>query len=63
MTAAVDVAELIQAPIAARQSMGTVNVMLGDEMIFSGEVVAMHAVAEGGMIKRFVDWVTLMFTE
>ena len=63
MTASVDVAELIQAPIAERQSMGTVNVMLEDELLFSGEVVAMNAVAEGGMLKRFVDWVTLMFSE
>ncbi len=63
MTASVDVAELIQAPIAARQSMGTVNVMLEDELIYSGEVVAMQAVAEGGMLKRFVDWVSLMFAE
>ncbi len=63
MTASVDVAELIQAPITERQSMGTVNVMLENELIFSGEVVAMQAVAEGGMLKRFVDWVTLMFSE
>ena len=63
MTASVDVAELIQAPIQERQLMGTVNVMLEDEVIYSGEVVAMHSVAEGGMLKRFVDWISLMFTE
>lgn len=63
MTATVDVAELIQAPINERQLMGTVNVMLEDELVFSGDVVAMHGVAEGGMLKRFVDWISLMFTE
>ena len=63
MTAAVDVDELIQAPIGERQHMGVVNVMLEDELIFSGDVVAMNAVAEGGMLKRFVDWVSLMFSD
>lgn len=63
MTAAVDVDQLIEAPITDRQRMGVVNVNLGDELLFSGDVVAMNAVAEGGMIKRFVDWVGLMFSE
>ena len=63
MTAAVDVDQLIEAPIADRQNMGLVNVMLGEELLFSGDVVAMHPVAEGGMIKRFVDWVSLMFSD
>ncbi len=63
MTAAVDVDQLIEAPIADRQNMGVVNVMLDDELLFSGDVVAMHPVAEGGMIKRFVDWVGLIFSD
>lgn len=63
MTASVDVDQTIEAPIADRESMGVVNVMLDDELLFSGEVVAMQAVAEGGMIKRFVDWISLMFND
>lgn len=63
MTATVDVDEVIQAPIQQRQAMGTVNVMLGDEQVFSGEVVAAQAVEAGGMFKQFVDWVSLMFSD
>ncbi|MDP7402419.1 MAG: serine-type D-Ala-D-Ala carboxypeptidase, partial [Gammaproteobacteria bacterium] len=63
MTATVDVDEVIQAPIQQHQSMGTVNVMLGDEQVFSGEVVAAQAVEEGGMLKQFVDWINLMFSD
>ncbi len=63
MTASVDVDQLIEAPIADRQLMGVVNVMLEDELLFSGDVVSMHPVAEGGMLKRFVDWVSLMFND
>ena len=63
MTATVDVDEVIQAPIPQQQAIGTVNVMLGDEQIFSGEVVAAQAVEEGGMLKQFVDWINLMFSD
>lgn len=63
MTATVDVDEIIRAPIQARQTMGTVNVMLGDELIYNGEVVAMRAVEEGGALKRFMDWITLIFND
>ena len=63
MTATVDVDEVIQAPIQQHQSMGTVNVILGDEQVFSGEVVAAQAVEEGGMLKQFVDWINLMFSD
>ena len=63
MTATVDVDEVIQARIQQRQAMGTVNVMLGDEQVFSGEVVAAQAVEAGGMFKQFVDWVSLMFSD
>ncbi len=63
MTATVDVDEIIRAPLQSRQPMGVVNVMLGDEVVYSGEVVAMNEVEEGGAFKRFMDWVTLMFSD
>ena len=63
MTATVDVDEVIQAPIKRSQAMGTVNVMLGDEQVFSGGVVAAQAVEEGGMLKQFADWINLMFSD
>ena len=63
MTATVDVDEVIRAPLQGRQTMGKVNVMLGDELIYSGDVVAMRGVEEGGALKRFMDWITLMFND
>jgi D-alanyl-D-alanine carboxypeptidase (penicillin-binding protein 5/6) len=63
MTAAVDVDEIIQAPVQESQVMGIVNVMLGNEMIYSGDVVAVQEVVEGGAFKRFVDWISLMFND
>ncbi len=63
MTATVDVDEVIRAPLQVRQTMGKVNVMLGDELIYSGDVVAMRGVEEGGALKRFMDWITLMFND
>lgn len=63
MTATVDVDEVISAPLQERQTMGKVNVMLGDELIYSGDVVAMRGVEEGGALKRFMDWITLMFND
>jgi hypothetical protein len=32
-------------------------------MIYSGDVVAVQEVAEGGAFKRFVDWISLMFND
>ena len=63
LTATVDVDEVIRAPLQERQTMGKVNVMLGDELIYSGDVVAMRGVEEGGALKRFMDWITLMFND
>lgn len=63
MTATVDVDEIIQAPVQESQVMGVVNVMLENEMIYRGDVVAVQEVAEGGAFKRFVDWISLMFND
>ena len=63
MTATVDVDEIIQAPVQEGQVMGVVNVMLENEMIHSGDVVAVQEVAEGGAFKRFVDWINWMFND
>ena len=63
MTATVDVDEIIQAPVQEGQVMGVVNVMLENEMIHSGDVVAVQEVAEGGAFKRFADWINWMFND
>ncbi len=61
MTAGVDIPETIRAPIEAGQVMGTVALTFNDEEIYSGNVVAAHAVERGGLFKRLIDALTLFF--
>jgi D-alanyl-D-alanine carboxypeptidase (penicillin-binding protein 5/6) len=61
MAATVDVDEIIRAPIDNGQIMGVVNVVLNDSVIFQSDVVAMQGVEQGGMLKRFLDWLSLLF--
>jgi D-alanyl-D-alanine carboxypeptidase (penicillin-binding protein 5/6) len=62
MSASMDISEVITAPLEQGQIMGTINVVLEDDLLYQGEVIAMQAVDQGGFIKRFIDWLTLMFT-
>ena len=62
MTASVDVDEVIRAPLSDRQIMGEVRVVLDNNILYQGNVVSMQAVEQGGFLKRFVDWITLLFS-
>ena len=62
MSASVDVEETIQAPLQSGQIMGVVNVTLDEDLIYRGDVITMQAVEQGGLFKRFMDWLTLMFS-
>ena len=62
MTATVDVDEIIRAPLSDRQIMGEVRVVLDNNILYQGDVVSMQAVEQGGILKRFVDWITLLFS-
>lgn len=62
MTATVDVDEVIRAPLSDRQIMGEVRVVLDNNILYQGQVVSMQAVEQGGFLKRFVDWITLLFS-
>jgi hypothetical protein len=42
--------------------MGVVNGTLDNDVIYRGDVIAMQAVPEGNIFKRFVDWLTLLFS-
>ena len=53
--------ETLRGAIEAGQVMGTVQVTLGDEVIYSGEVVAMKSLERGGLLKRLIDALTLFF--
>jgi len=62
MTATVDIDEVIRAPLSDRQIMGEVRVVLDNNILYQGNVVSMQAVEQGGFLKRFVDWITLLFS-
>lgn len=62
MSASLNVDEVIRAPLEQGQVMGTVTVVLEDDLLYQGNVIAMQAVERGGLFKRFVDWLTLFFT-
>jgi serine-type D-Ala-D-Ala carboxypeptidase (penicillin-binding protein 5/6) len=61
MTATVDVDETIRAPLDNGQIMGVVKVVLDNNILYQGDVVTMQAVEQGGILKRFIDWITLFF--
>lgn len=54
--------ETITAPIEAGQVLGTVEIVLGDETLYHGNVVAMQSVERAGLFKRLIDFLTLFFT-
>jgi D-alanyl-D-alanine carboxypeptidase (penicillin-binding protein 5/6) len=62
MTATVDVDEIIRAPLENGQIMGVVNVMLDNDLLYQGDVIAMQEVEQGGFFKRSIDSITLMFS-
>ena len=62
MTANLSVDEVIRAPLEQNQVMGTVTVTLNDDLLYQGNVIAMQAVEQGGLLKRLIDWLTLFFS-
>lgn len=62
LQAALSVEETITAPLTQGQVLGTVQITLGDEVIYQGNVAAMQAVERAGFFKRFMDWLTMFFT-
>jgi D-alanyl-D-alanine carboxypeptidase (penicillin-binding protein 5/6) len=54
--------ETITAPIEVGQVLGTVDIVLGDETLYHGNVVAMQSVERAGLFKRLIDFLTLFFT-
>lgn len=62
LSAAIDVDEAVTAPLAGGQIMGVVNVTLDSDLIYRGDVVAMQEIEQGSLFKRFIDWLTLFFS-
>lgn len=63
MTATVDVDEIIRAPLDKSQIMGVVRVVLDNNILYQGDVITMQEVERGGALKRFIDWLSLFFSE
>ncbi|MFT5658660.1 MAG: D-alanyl-D-alanine carboxypeptidase (penicillin-binding protein 5/6) [Gammaproteobacteria bacterium] len=59
--AAMDIENVISAPIKSGQLLGTVTVELEGEEIASEQIVATHAVNKGGLIDWAMDSIKLMF--
>lgn len=53
--------ETLRGAIEAGQVLGTVQVTLDEDVIYSGEVVAMKSLERGGLLKRLIDALTLFF--
>ncbi len=62
MSASLELDEVITAPLEQGQVMGTINVVLEDDLLYQGNVIALQSVERAGLFKRFIDWLTLMFT-
>lgn len=62
LQATLNVDETIRAPIEQGQVLGTVQISLGDEIIYEGDVAALQAVERAGFLKRLIDFLTMFFT-
>lgn len=62
LQATLNIDETITAPIEVGQVLGTVEISLGDEIIYQGDVAALQAVERAGFIKRLIDFLTMFFT-
>ncbi|QEM83986.1 D-alanyl-D-alanine carboxypeptidase family protein [Halomonas binhaiensis] len=63
LTAKLNIDSDLDAPIAAGQKVGTMEVRLGDEVVGERPLVALEAVEEGGFFKRMFDKVHRFFSE
>ena len=63
LEAAVNVDEIIYAPIEAGQIMGTIDITLDGEPVHSGDIAALGPVERAGVMKRMTDWFSLRFSE
>ena len=62
LQATLNIDETITAPITQGQVLGSVEIKLGDELIYQGDVAALQAVERAGFLKRLIDFLTMFFT-
>lgn len=63
LTASVEVAPRLTAPVAQGSPQGTLRVKLGDEVLLERPLVALQAVDQGGLVRRAIDAVRLWWQE
>ena len=61
LQAAMNVPDTLTAAIDQGQVLGSVDITLGDETLYHGDVVALQAVEKGSLFKRLIDFLTLFF--
>lgn len=60
VTAELEVPELLEAPIALNQQVGTIKLTLDGNVISTRPLVALEAVEEGGLFTRMWHWLVLL---
>jgi len=61
LDASIEIDPRIAAPVAQGQELGQLNVRLDDEIIATQPLIAMQTVNDGGMLRRAMDSIKLMF--
>ena len=62
LSARLDIRDDLTAPIASGERLGTLAVLLGDEVVGEQPLIALEAIEEGGMFKRLFDEVRRFFS-
>ncbi|TPW13046.1 MAG: hypothetical protein FD130_1645, partial [Halothiobacillaceae bacterium] len=61
LNVAANLPDVLLAPAAQGQTMGSVKVSLQGQLIAERPLIALQSVAEGGLVSRTVDAIKLMF--
>ena len=61
--AEIQLAKLIEAPVSVGDEFGELRLRMGGELIYSAPLVALHDVAEAGMLARAGDFFSLFFSQ
>lgn len=61
LNATIEIDPKISAPVAKGQELGRLLVKLDDEVLVSEPLVAMHAVNDGGLVKKALDSIKILF--
>ncbi|MCK5387628.1 MAG: serine-type D-Ala-D-Ala carboxypeptidase, partial [Gammaproteobacteria bacterium] len=57
----IKVEAMIEAPVTEGKGYGQLNIMLGDKQLATQELVALSSIKEGGIWRKLVDNIQLMF--